>query len=128
IFKMKYLNLILFFACAILYGQQDTLIPTPAQNQQMYQIIGGHLFKYFQVPQEVYENDSVSTYRYKIEFVIDENGKVTQPQIIDKNTECTSCEAEIIKILYSAPPVEPFILNDKKVQAKFILPFRLSIQ
>ena len=125
---MKYLNLILFFACAILYGQQDTFTPTPEQSQQIHQVIREHFSKYFQVPQEAYKMDSLSRIRYQIEFFIDKEGKVTDPQIISKNVECASCETAIIKTLHSAPTVEPFNMDGEIVKAKFILPFTIAFE
>ncbi|GEM_PF-2451676 len=122
----KILIITLFLFTGTIFAQQDTIISS-VQREEAHKLILEHVYKSFRVPHQAY-NDSISRISYRIQFVIDENGEVTEPEIVSKNTECRACEIEIMRVMKSAPTVSPIILDNRKVKAIFILPFSIIIQ
>ncbi len=120
-------SMLLLFISGILCAQNEP-IAVGNLDQSNSQILRNHISKYYNVPHEAFNDSTIYRISYQIKFVVNEEGRVENPEIIKKNVECKTCELELLKVIKTAPVLKPYIIDDHKYKAYFILPFTIQIQ
>lgn len=118
-------RLMLFFFPLVLSAQETEPIATLPNED--FQKIMRHLQSNYRVPDEVF-NDTIKRIDYKVQFIINDEGRITEPEITYKTTECTACEKELMRVLKRTPAVNPLYRDDKKIKVSFIMPFVIRLE
>lgn len=61
-----------------------------------------------------------------VKFVINENGKVSSPQVLKGIVNCKVCDEEVLRVIKLLPDWQPGILNGKKVRTYFQMPIKFK--
>ncbi|MCE3226264.1 MAG: TonB family protein [Bacteroidetes bacterium] len=62
-----------------------------------------------------------------VKFIIDENGKTQDPEIL-KETGCKDFEQSVVKAILNMPQWSPALFRNKPVKSWFNLPMKIKIQ
>ena len=93
----------------------------PEFNSLKYNSFSGYISENFQLPPYIKINNRKYNYfrSTKVSFVIDKNGKIRFPNIL--NGEIPEFNLELIRILLYSPNWKPAVLNNKNVNVQFEL-------
>src|SRR5690606_9533366 len=109
-------RLMLFFFPLVLSAQETEPIATLPNED--FQKIMRHLQSNYQVPDEVFKNN-IKRINYKVQLIINNEGKVNETEITYKTPVCTACEKELIRVLKRIPELNPLYRDDNKIKVSF---------
>lgn len=110
-----------------LYAQEQPAPQEISIAQEDVQKIRQHLAQNYRIPTKVLL-DSIRRINYQISFTIDEEGRIVEPNIIYKNSDCSACERELFRVLKTTPAVRPVVIDNKKVKSLYQLPFNIMLE
>lgn len=110
-----------------LYAQEQPAPQEISIAQEDVQKIRQHLAQNYRIPTKVLL-DSIRRINYQVSFTIDEEGRIVEPNIIYKNSDCSACERELFRVLKTTPTVRPVVIDNKKVKSLYQLPFNIMLE
>jgi protein TonB len=105
---------------------QDTGVYTVVDEQP--EPVGGlkafydYIEKNLRYPEEAKQKNISG--RVVVKFIVDENGKLTDPQIV--RSLCEPCDAEALRLIKEAPPWKPGKKDGKVVKVEVTRPINFS--
>ena len=117
----------IFLIQSVVFSQQDTTIYSIVDKEAQFPGGTAGMMKWLQenivYPHEEIGGEIIS--RIFISFIVETDGRISQPTVISK---CESCSKILENLILSSPQWTPAQLNGRNVRFKYLLPMYICFE